>query len=592
MPEYQAPLRDIHFVLHEVFAAESVWAAMPQTAEFNRELADSILEEGAKICSNLLAPLNRSGDEEGVRWENGKVKTPAGFREAFKTYAENAWIGLGGNPAYGGQGVPKMLNVAYEEMLQAANNSFCLYATLTFGAALALDAHASEELKSFYLPRLYSGEWTGVMCLTEPHAGSDLGIIRTRAEDNGDGSYCITGTKIFITGGEHDMTDNIIHLVLAKLPDSPAGSKGISLFLVPKIMPNPDGSLGRANAVSCASVEHKMGIHASATCVMNFDAAQGFLVGEINRGLNCMFTMMNYERLSMGIQGLGCSEMAYQASLAYARDRLQGRAPEGLKQPDDYADPIIHHPDVRRMLLTQKAYIEAGRAFSAYVGMQLDCAKYGAGEEQARAEQLVALLTPVAKAFMSDKGLECCVLGQQVFGGHGYIREWGVEQLVRDVRIAQIYEGTNGIQALDLADRKVVANKGAYVDLFLAEMEGFITETGGGHARLEPFLEALSKAIGELRATTQWLLQHAAGNKNEVGAASVEYLHLFGFTAYAYMWARMAKVASQAEQGAFYDAKLKTGMFFIQRLLPQVSMLAGVVQQGCAAVMAHDVDQF
>ena len=419
MAEYNAPLRDMRFVLNEVFQAGQQWVSMPDLADVvDTEIADAILEEGAKLTSRELAPLNRSGDEEGALWKDGEVTTPKGFKEAFATYAEGGWVGLGGNPDFGGMGMPKMLSVQFEEMMYSANNSFTLYPTLTAGACLAINAHASDELKIIYLPNMYAGLWSGSMCLTESHSGTDLGIIRTKAEPQSDGSYAVTGTKIFITGGEHDLNENIIHLVLAKLPDAPAGPRGISLFLVPKILVNDDGSLGARNAVTCGSIEHKMGIKASATCVMNFDGAEGYLVGEPNKGLAAMFTMMNYERLSIGIQGLGCSEMTYQNAREYAKERLQSRSATGHAEPDKIADPIIVHPDVRRMLLNIKATTEAGRAFSTYVGLQLDLAKHGADKaSKAKAESLVALLTPVAKAFFTDIGLDNCIQGQQVFGG-------------------------------------------------------------------------------------------------------------------------------------------------------------------------------
>ena len=459
MPEFNAPLRDMRFVLHEVFNAPKLWARLPALADtVDGDTADAILEEAAKVTGNLIAPLNRSGDEEGASWHAGQVRTPAGFKEAYSTYIQGGWVGLSGNPAYGGMGMPKMLAVQFEEMLYAANSSFALYSALSSGACLAIDAHASEALKQLYLPPMYEGRWAGSMCLTEAHAGTDLGIIRTRAEPQADGSYRISGSKIFITGGEQDLTENIIHLVLAKLPDAPAGPKGISLFLVPKFMVNADGSLGERNPVTCGSIEHKMGIQASATCVMNFDQAIGYLVGEPNKGLAAMFTMMNYERLGVGIQGLATGERSYQNAIEYARDRLQSRSPTGPQAKDKVADPIIVHPDVRRMLLTMKAANEGGRAFSTYVAMQLDTAKFSEDPDtRKRAESLVALLTPVAKAFLTDLGLETTVHGQQIFGGHGYIREWGQEQLVRDVRITQIYEGTNGIQALDLVGRKILS---------------------------------------------------------------------------------------------------------------------------------------
>ena len=590
MPEFNAPLRDMRFVLHEVFQAPSLWARLPALAEtVDADTADAILEEAAKVTGGLIAPLNRSGDEEGAQWVDGDVRTPAGFREAYATYTEGGWVGLSGNPNYGGMGMPKMLAVAFEEMLYAAGSSFALYSALSSGACLAIDAHASEELKTTYLPPMYEGRWAGSMCLTEAHAGTDLGIIRTRAEPQADGSYRITGSKIFITGGEQDLTENIIHLVLAKLPDAPAGPKGISLFLVPKIMVGADGSLGARNAVSCGSIEHKMGIKASATCVMNFDSATGYLIGEVNKGLAAMFTMMNYERLSIGIQGIGCAEASYQSAVAYARERIQSRAATGPVAKDKIADPIIVHADVRRMLLTMKALNEGGRAFACYVGQQLDLAKYAEDvDERQNAEALVALLTPVAKAFFTDTGLESCVHGQQVFGGHGYIREWGQEQLVRDVRIAQIYEGTNGIQALDLLGRKVVANGGAALRLFAGEVRDF------AHANESPFGGRLIEALERLEAVSGWLLEQAKADPNSVGAASVEYLHLFGYVAYAYMWARMAAVAQSkpSEDEAFYGGKLATTEFFFARLLPRTLSLEASIRAGSQPLYGLAAEQF
>ncbi|MEX5590563.1 acyl-CoA dehydrogenase family protein, partial [Pseudomonas urmiensis] len=472
MADYKAPLRDMRFVLNEVFEVAKLWSQLPELAEaVDQDTAMAVLEEAGKVTSKSIAPLSRSGDEEGCHWDNGAVRTPAGFIDAYKTYAEGGWVGVGGDPQFGGMGMPKAISAQVEEMVNASSLAFGLYPMLTAGACLSINAHASEALKEQYLPNMYAGVWAGSMCLTEPHAGTDLGIIRTKAEPQADGSYKVSGTKIFITGGEHDLTENIIHLVLAKLPDAPAGPKGISLFLVPKFLVNQDGSLGARNPATCGSIEHKMGIQGSATCVMNFDEAVGYLVGEPNKGLAAMFTMMNYERLGVGIQGLASAERSYQNAVEYARDRLQSRSPTGPQAKDKVADPIIVHPDVRRMLLTMKAQIEGGRAFSTYVAMQLDSAKYSEDPvTRKRSEELVALLTPVAKAFLTDLGLECTVHGQQVFGGHGYIREWGQEQLVRDVRITQIYEGTNGIQALDLMGRKVVGSGGAFYRLFADEI--------------------------------------------------------------------------------------------------------------------------
>ncbi|MFO7130275.1 UNVERIFIED_CONTAM: acyl-CoA dehydrogenase C-terminal domain-containing protein [Pseudomonas aeruginosa] len=593
MPEYNAPLRDMRFLLNDVFDAPALWQRLPRLAErIDADTADAILEEAAKVTGGLLAPLNRSGDEEGAQWQDGAVRTPAGFREAYATYAEGGWVGLTGNPAHGGMGMPKMLAVQFEEMMYAANASFSLYSTLSAGACLALDAHGSEELKNRYLPNMYAGTWAGSMCLTEPHAGTDLGIIRTKAEPQADGSYRISGTKIFITGGEQDLTENIIHLVLAKLPDAPAGSRGISLFLVPKFLVGDDGALGARNAVHCGSIEHKMGIKASATCVMNFDGASGWLVGEVNKGLAAMFTMMNYERLSIGIQGIGCAEMSYQSAVAYARERLQSRAPTGPVARDKAADPIIVHPDVRRMLLTMKALTEGGRAFSTYVGQQLDLAKYAEDqEERSQAEALVALLTPVAKAFFTDTGLESCVLGQQVFGGHDYIREWGQEQLVRDVRIAQIYEGTNGIQALDLMGRKVVANGGLFLSIFSREVRAF---AAGANAELAEFVTPLLTALDLLDNLTQGIVARAGNDPREIGAASVEYLHLFGYTAYAYLWARMAAAALRQREAdpSFHDGKLATARFYFARILPRVHSLAAAVEAGSESLYGLEAEQF
>ena len=592
MADYQAPLRDMRFVLNEVFDAPKLWQALPALAEVvDAETADAILEEAGKITANSIAPLNRSGDEEGCRWDGGAVSTPAGYREAYQLYAEGGWVGVGGDPAFGGMGMPKVISAQVEEMMNSASLAFGLYPMLTSGACLSIYAHASEELKQKYLPNMYAGVWSGSMCLTEPHAGTDLGIIRTKAEPQADGSYKVSGTKIFITGGEHDLTDNIIHLVLAKLPDAPAGSRGISLFLVPKVLVNDDGSLGERNSLSCGSIEHKMGIQASATCVMNFDGATGWMVGEPNKGLAAMFTMMNYERLGVGIQGLATGERSYQSAIEYARERIQSRAPTGPVAQDKAADPIIVHPDVRRMLLTMKALNEGGRAFSSYVALQLDIAKFS-DDEAARqlAEAQVALLTPVAKAFLTDMGLETTVHGQQVFGGHGFIREWGQEQLVRDCRITQIYEGTNGIQALDLVGRKIVGSGGTMYQAFVDEIRAFIASAG---ADLREFTEPLKAALDNLDELTAWVIDQAKANPNEIGAASVEYLHVFGYTAYAYMWARMAAVAlAKQGEGDFYQSKLGTARFYFARLLPRIHSLTASVKAGSESLYLLDAAQF
>ncbi|WP_324732156.1 acyl-CoA dehydrogenase C-terminal domain-containing protein [Pseudomonas paeninsulae] len=592
MADYKAPLRDMRFVLNEVFEVSKLWAQLPALADVvDEDTASAILEEAGKVTAGIIAPLNRSGDEEGCTWNDGAVKTPAGFPEAYNAYAEGGWVGVGGDPLFGGMGMPKVISAQVEEMVNSANLSFGLYPMLTAGACLSINAHASEELKEQYLPNMYAGIWAGSMCLTESHAGTDLGIIRTKAEPQADGSYKISGTKIFITGGEHDLSENIIHLVLAKLPDAPAGPKGISLFLVPKFMVGADGSLGEHNALSCGSIEHKMGIKASSTCVMNFDGATGWIVDAPNRGLAAMFTMMNYERLGVGIQGLATGERSYQSAIDYARERIQSRAPTGPVAKDKVADPIIVHPDVRRMLLTMKALNEGGRAFSSYVAMQLDTAKFSEDPVvRKRAEELVALLTPVAKAFLTDMGLETTLHGQQVFGGHGFIREWGQEQLVRDCRITQIYEGTNGIQALDLVGRKVIGSGGAFYQHFADEIKAF---TDSADVSLAEFTEPLKAAIGNLEQMTVDLLARAKANPNEIGAASVEYLQVFGYTAYAYMWALMARTALGKEgQDDFYASKLGTARFYFARILPRIHSLTASVKAGSASLYLLDAAQF
>ncbi len=592
MPVYKAPLEDMRFVLNDVFGAPEIWARMPQMSEVTRDLADAVLEEAARTTEGLLLPLNQRGDEQGCRREDGtSVRTPDGFRDAFRTFAENGWTSLAGNPEYGGQGMPKMLSVLFEEMLHSTNTAFALYPILTNGATLCLDAHASEELKERFLPKLYSGEWCGTMCLTEPHCGTDLGIMRTRAEPNEDGSYSITGTKIFITGGEHDLTDNIIHLVLAKLPDAPAGSKGISLFLVPRNHVNEDGSTGERNGVECGSIEEKMGIHGSPTCVLNFDGARGWLVGEPHQGLPAMFTMMNYERLSIGLQGLGLGEVSYQNAVDYARERLQGRSANGPVNPEGNADPIIVHGDVRRMLLTMRAFNQGGRALSSWVGMQLDIAKFHEdAEAREKAAQRVALFTPVAKAFFTDRGLDTCVIGQQVFGGHGYVREWGMEQYVRDARIAQIYEGTNGIQALDLAGRKVARNQGAWVRDFLADARGWLAEQKDVQG-MEPVRAPLETALQWLEEATESLLAQAGENPDATNALAVEYLDLFGLVTYAWLWARMI-AAVDGRDDDFARGKRITGRFFYERLLPRGESLLAQIRAGSATTMELDAEAF
>lgn len=588
MAIYNAPLQDMRFILSDVFQADQFWQSIPDLAHIDMATVDAVLEEMAKFSQNVLLPLNRTGDEEGAQISGNVVTTPAGFKEAFDQYAQGGWVGLGASEDWGGQGMPKMVTMLAEEMIFAVNPSFTLYPLLSVGAALALVGYASEEQKQTYLARIYSGEWSGTMCLTEPHAGTDLGIIKTKAIPNDDGSYAISGTKIFITGGEHDLTDNIIHLVLAKTPNAPEGSKGISLFIVPKFMPNADGSLGARNPVNVGSIEHKMGIKASATCVMNFDSATGYLVGKENEGLAAMFVMMNYERLSMGLQGMGASEIAYQNAAAYAADRTQGRSATGIKATDKTADPILHHPDIRRMLLNVRAHNEAGRCFAMYVARQLDLSKYSSGAQQKIAADRVALLTPVAKAFLTDRALDACVDAQQVFGGHGYIREWGMEQYVRDVRIAQIYEGTNGIQALDLMGRKIVRNGGAYAATYFAE----IREFAAGMQSANDFLkDALLKAVDRIEALTQAVIERSKTNADEVNAACVDYLHAFGLMSYAYMYALMLEAAA-GKDGQFYTDKTLLARFFVTRLLPELDARAAAVDAGAVQLMDFPAEYF
>lgn len=592
MADYRAPLDDMRFVLFNVLRSHELWQSLDTLNELDEETAHSILEEAAKLCEKVIAPLNREADEAGCQWSPEGVTTPKGFKEAFQLFNEGGWAGLGGNPEFGGMGMPKSLISAVEEMLQGACMSFGLAPMLTAGACLALDAHASEALKQLYLPKMYSGHWSGAMDLTEPHAGTDLGLIRTRAEPQENGTYKLYGTKIFITWGEHDMSDNIVHLVLAKLPDAPPGTKGISLFLVPKWMPNEQGEVGERNALSCGSIEKKMGIKASATCVMNFDGATGWLIGEPHRGLACMFTMMNYERVVVGIQALGTAQWGYQNAVAYAKERIQSRGPTGAVQPEKEADPLWVHPDVRRMLLTAKAYNEAGRAFYVYASQWLDIAKYATDPtRKQQAENRVALLTPVVKAFVSDMAFEAAVLSQQVFGGHGYIREWGQEQCVRDVRITQIYEGTNGVQAMDLMGRKTVACQGALLNEFLAEIRAFMEESAATLTQLA-LHQDLTRAVECLETITQTLVTRAEQNPADIGAAAVEYLHLLGHVAYAYLWAKMADAAQKMEASSFSDAKIKTAQFYFAHLLPKIEGLQASLQRDSRTVMALSPEQF
>ncbi|UST68858.1 acyl-CoA dehydrogenase C-terminal domain-containing protein [Pseudomonas moraviensis] len=589
MPEYKAPLRDMRFLIDHVFDFHTTYASLG-AHDASPDMISAILEEGAKFCENVLAPLNRSGDEEGCHFDNGVVTTPTGFKQAFAQYVEGGWHGLAADPAYGGQGLPSSLGLVISEMVGSSNTSWGMYPGLTHGAMSAIHAHGTAEQKDTYLSKLTAGQWTGTMCLTEAHCGTDLGIIKTRAVPRADGSFAITGSKIFISAGEHDLSDNIIHLVLAKLPDAPAGTKGISLFIVPKFLPDAAGEAGERNGVSCGSIEHKMGIKASATCVLNFDSATGYLIGEPNKGLNCMFTMMNHARLGTGMQGLCLGEASFQGAIKYANDRLQMRALTGAKAPDKPADPIIVHPDVRRMLLTMKAFNEGNRALTYFTAQLLDAAHLSS-DVQARqeAEDLLAFLTPICKAFMTDTGLEVTNHGMQVFGGHGFIREWGMEQLVRDCRIAPIYEGTNGIQALDLLGRKVLGSQGKLLRGFTKIVHKFCA-ANADHAQLGSFVAQLNGLNQQWGDLTMKVGMAAMKNPDEVGAASVDYLMYSGYIILGYLWLRMALVAqAQLDAGEgesdFLKGKLATCEFYFKRLLPRTAAHQSAIEAGSDCLM-------
>jgi len=595
MATYKAPLKDMRFVLREVIDFNEI-TALPSFGEVTPDVIDAILEEAAKLCENVLFPLNRSGDEEGCTYENGVVRTPKGFKEAYKQFIDGGWTNITTDPKFGGQGLPATLGFVVQEMITSANLSFGMYPGLSHGAYEALHAHGRPELQQLYLPKLGEGTWSGTMCLTEPHCGTDLGMLRTRAEPQADGSHAITGTKIFISAGEHDLTENIIHLCLARLPDAPGGTKGISLFIVPKFLPTADGKPGAANGVRCGAIEHKMGIKASATCVMNFDGAKGWLVGEPNKGLNAMFVMMNAARLGVGMQGLGIAETAYQSAAAYAKDRLQGRSLTGPKNDKGPADPIIVHPDVRRMLLIQKSFAEGARALAYWVGSLIDKAHHSDNAEtRETADDLLQLLTPIVKAYFTDMGSESANLAVQTYGGHGFIREHGVEQLVRDARITQLYEGANGIQALDLVGRKLMMKGGRPAQRLLGEINGFIA-ANKADPKLAEFVEPLEKAIGRVQESVMYLMQNAMKNPDEAGAAATDLLRLMALTAMAYMWGRIAKAAHAGLQAGndneFYEAKLATGRFFAKRVLPQTTALAHQIKAGSETLMALKADAF
>ena len=595
--QYKAPIRDMKFVMHELLKFEDHYKTIPTYADVDQTTLDSFIEAGADFAENELSPLNRTGDEEGCTFDNGNVKTPTGFKEAYKQYCDLGFTSLCADTQYDGQGMPISLGSVISEMMGSANWSFSMYPGLSEGAIRTLEHHGTDEQKQQYLLKLVSGEWTGTMCLTEAHAGSDLGIIRTKAEPNDDGSYAITGQKIFISAGEHDMADNIVHIVLARLPNAPQGTKGISLFIVPKFNVNADGSIGERNTVSCGSIEHKMGIKASATAVLNFDKAKGYLIAEPNKGLNAMFTFMNTARIGTAIQGLTASEVAFQGGLMYAKDRLAMRALSGAKAPEKAADPIIVHPAVRNMLLTCKAFAEGGRALVYYLSQFADVVAKGENvDEVAYADQMLSLLTPIAKAFLTETGYEAANHGVQVYGGHGFIREWGMEQNVRDTRIACLYEGTTEIQSLDLLGRKVLGSQGKMLANFSKVIYQFCEENKDNDA-MGQFVRPLARLNKEWGDLTSRIGMQAVDNPDAVGAAAVDYMYFSGYVTLAYLWARMALVAQQAletdtTEAKFYSAKIKTAQFYFSKLLPRTATYVKRIDSGLEPFMSMEVDEF
>ena len=596
MPSYKAPVDDVMFLLTDVFHIDR-YNNLPGFADATPDLLEAVFAEAAKFCEDVLTPLNRVGDKEGCkRHDDGSVTTPTGFKDAYKRLTEGGWIGASAPAEFGGQGLPRVLSQAIGEFLVSANMAFAMYPGLTQGAAAALMVHGSPEQKALYLPKLVSGEWTGTMNLTEPQCGTDLGLTRARAAPQTDGSYKITGTKIFISAGEHDLADNIVHLVLARIDGAPPGVKGISLFIVPKFLPTQDGAPGARNGVSCGSIEEKMGIHGNSTCVMNYDDATGWLVGEANRGLNAMFVMMNEARLGVGVQGLALSEVAYQNAAAYAKERLAGRALTGAKFKDKPADPIIVHPDVRRMLMTLRAFNEAARALVLWTALKSDVAhRSGDAKERQSADDHMGLMTPVIKGVLTDQGFANTVLAQQVFGGHGYIAEHGMEQFVRDARIAMIYEGANGIQALDLVGRKLPKDGGRAVMAFFGEVSQFLAASKED-ANLAPYLGGLQASLGHLQQASMWLSRNGLADPNNAGAASNDYMHLFGLTAMGYIWARIVKAVharrAKGESNPTLDAKLTLAKFFNERMLPETGAHLARLTAGAATLMALPAEAF
>lgn len=596
MPVYKAPLRDLRFLLHDFIELDK-YSNLPGFADATPDIVNAILEEGGKIAEEILQPINLSGDQEGCSLKDGVVTTPKGFKEAYDTFVEGGWCGLTADPDYGGQGLPYILGIAFSEMCISANFSFEMYVGLTRGAIAAIEAHGTDEQKQTYLPNMIEGKWTGTMNLTESHCGTDLGMMRTKAEPRDDGSYGITGTKIFISAGEHDLSENIVHLVLAKIPGGPEGIKGVSLFIVPKFLVDEGGGVGDRNGVSCGSLEEKMGIHGNSTCVLNYDGATGYLLGEEHNGLRAMFTMMNAARLGVGLQGLSIAEVAYQNAVEYAKERLQGRSLTGPKEPDKPADPIIVHPDVRRMLMNGRAFTEGARALALWTALRIDLSLRDPDENVRRdAGDLTALLTPVIKAYFTDMGFKTAVESQQCYGGHGYIREWGMEHFVRDARIAQLYEGSNGIQALDLVGRKLASNGGRSIRLFFETVQNFCDE----HAKDEdmaPYIEPLQTGLQRLQQATMWLMQNAMDNPENAGAGSTDYLYLLALVSMGFMWGQMAVMARETLSGGasdaeFHEDKLITARYFMERMMPDTAGHLARIEAGSQTVMALSAESF